>query len=149
MKRTIRKYLIWKNIRSDSCFSLRLQKNKSPPRSVVLHEIRTQCIQFTIMLLLNSIQLELNEIRTLSVCAQKNNPLLRIMLTTHSLPHGFVAELIQNVQQDQQLFSDVRSCTYKITNFCYGIIVTILFSGILTGFTRIASNNANFVDKVR
>lgn len=83
------------------------QKNKVPPRNIVLDEVRRQCIQYTVMLLRGTLHLEPVDVRDLTAATHKNNPFLQIMLKRDLLPQGFLAEMIYNTYHDYELLTNV------------------------------------------
>lgn len=97
-----------------------LQKNKSPPRSTVLSEIKQQAIQYTTMLLMDTLQFELSDIGGMTTTSPENLPFLQVMMK-RTLPRGFLADLICYVNENPCSFSKVR--LLLIRNNCVLLLI--------------------------
>lgn len=93
-----------------------LQKNKAPPRCTVLNEIKLQSIQYTIMLLRETLQFDSNDSKNFILTTHKSNPILQVMVK-RTLPRGFLADLICITYQNYEIFSSVSEIKKDLSFF--------------------------------
>lgn len=112
---------------------------------MVLNEVRSQCIQYTIMLLQDFLHLDDNECKSFVFLPHKNNPLLQIMLK-RDLPAGFLTEMVASTHHNSKLFFHVSITFFFKTYMLLHYYTVILKIGFLSYLARTASDYARFID---